>query len=329
MRNPLLIALFVGAALISAAIVPFFYWAPRVFDCRTNSDPSTFLAYCNSGAFTDYEHGAFFWNLEPEAVDSLKAARVLFLGNSRTQHGFSAEATGHYFRNRGVPYYIAGFDYGENMIFAQKLIKKYQLHPEVVVINSDDTFFSNEVKAIAAPMLEPETGTTYWKTFYNYLLKSGFSRIARPLCIQAPSLCTQTAPSLWRRRKTGEWVWRDTFPMNSPLPIQPWKRAPAPDEAAMQGFEKQAEIFLGTLQMPHQCIILTAVPNSLVTDEPIASRVGKRFQLPVIVPHLTGLTTIDWNHLDGPSAERWSQAFLEGASAVLDRCLTDDDTQFD
>jgi hypothetical protein len=325
MRNLFLILIFFVVTLITAAVVPFLYWAPKVLGCRTNSDRSTFLAYCNVGDFADYEHGALFWDLEPEAVKSLKAARVLFIGNSRTQHAFSTEATRRFFQARGIPYYLLGFGYGEDILFTQRLIEKYQLHPDAVVINSDDSFFSYDLKPIAAMMLGPKLELLYWKSLYNYSLKAVFSRIARPLCIHLPSLCTQNLASIWRNRETGEWDWQDTLlPKNfNSFAIQPSMRAPAPDEPAMQNIEKAAEKFFEALHLPSRCIILTAIPTSRVTDEPVADGVGKRFGFPVIVPHLDNLLTIDYDHLNEPSAERWSSVFLHDASPLLDRCMAE------
>jgi len=125
MRSFKLILLFAAMALISIAISPFLFWMPKALKCRTNSDPSTFLAYCNSNDYGDYEHGAFLWDLEPDAVKSLQATRILFLGNSRVQFAFSTDATNGYFRAKRTPYYLAGFDYYENMVFVQRLIEKY------------------------------------------------------------------------------------------------------------------------------------------------------------------------------------------------------------
>jgi hypothetical protein len=162
----------------------------------------------------------------------------------------------------------------------------------------------------------------YWRTLYDYLLKAAFTRVARPVCSALPFACTETIQALWRRRETGEWLWQDTFASpNKAIPIDPATRPPAPDEAAMQEFEKAAESFLQSMQLPRNCIILTAVPNNVLTDEPIAERIGKRFNLPVVVPHLDALATLDESHLNTASAERWSEAFLREATPALARCL--------
>lgn len=322
MRNLRLLAVFASLALLSTALFPFLYWVPKVLDCRTDSDPSTYLAYCNSKHFGDYEHAAFFWGLEPRVVESLRAAKVLFVGNSRVQFAFSTEATRHTFKEMHLPHYLAGFGYVENMTFIQQLIKKYGLHPEAVVINADYSFFKNEMTPISIPFFEPVTRSAYWAALYNNLLKAGFSRVARSLCGYLTGACPQTLRTLWRRPETGEWVWLGTFAMkDESIPVDPAKAQPPPDEPAMENILQAATAFVADLRLPSRCVILTAIPNNVAIDEPIANRVGERLQLPVIVPHLDHLATIDNDHLDGPSAERWSGAFFRDAIPALDRCL--------
>jgi hypothetical protein len=190
------------------------------------------------------------------------------------------------------------------------------------VINADDTFFSEEMLGTPNLMIRPATDPLLWRMFYNYLLKAVFTRIARPVCAGLPFICAQKLQTLWRKRETGEWLWQDTFEQrDKAIPIDPARRPPSPDEAAMRGFEKAASVLIGTLRLSRDCIILTAIPNSVSTSEPIAERIGKGFQLPVVVPHVDNLATIDDSHLNGPSAERWSGAFLREAAPALDRCL--------
>jgi hypothetical protein len=305
-RNLYLLLVFVCFALISAASVPFLYWIPKVLGCRTNDDPATFLAYCDVVDFADYENGAFYWNLEPDAIKSLQAARVLFLGKSRTQHAFSTRAIRQYFQARDTPYYIAGFGYGESMVLIERLIQKYRLHPDAVVINSEALFFGEEPKAILAAMIRPKTDLKYWQTFYNYLLKASFSRVARPLCNRISFICDQTIGAIWRDRETGAWDWQNTLlPKNyNSLPIQLSKREPPPDAADVRAIENSTKRFLGELRIPSKCVILTTIPNSYTDDEALAEDLGRRFHTPVVVPKIENVLTIDYNHLDQPSAGR-------------------------
>ena len=106
-------------------------WTSRIDDCRAWDDPETYLAECNKPHFGDYEHGAFYYDLEPGLASSLKSADVLFVGSSESQIGFSTNSTRHFFQQRGVRYYLMGFGYNEGNAFAADLIERYGLRPKV------------------------------------------------------------------------------------------------------------------------------------------------------------------------------------------------------
>jgi hypothetical protein len=315
---------FVLTALLSLAISPFFFWAPKVLGCRTNNDPSAFLAYCDSTDFGDFEHGAYLWDLEPDAVTSLRSAKVIFFGNSRLQFAFSTEATRTYFQKRHVPYYLIGFGYTENMIFAQRLIEKYHLRPQAVIINSDVTFFGRRLLPVPSRLFKEKTDIDFWKAFYEYLLKAAFSHLVRPLCNSVSFVCAQDKLTLWRRSNAGEWLWKQTFDdQKRSKPIDAALRPPLPAENIMKLIENSAGNFLQDIHVSPGCTILTAIPNNDAADRPIAERIGGRYGLPIITPTLDGLSTIDGSHLNEISAERWSEAFLNEAAPILDRCISD------
>jgi hypothetical protein len=323
MRNLYLILTFLVVALMTGTAAHSVYWVPNVLSCRTNSDPSTFLAYCDAFGFGDYEHGAYVFNFEPNAVTSLRTAEILFLGDSHVQFAFSANATRHYFQEKSVPYYLAGFTYRENVQFARRLIDEYKLRPKAVIVNTDYPFFNDQLNPIPTPLFASKTDPSYWLAFYNYRLKASISRALRPLCDRMSFLCDQKIEAIWRKSDTGDWDTETTFARQNfhSYPIRPWMRRPALDDAALHKIDEVAKNFIGSLNLPPQCIILTATPNSVYDDATIADRLGKLFQLPVVIPQLENLSMIDNEHLDKSSAERWSAAFLHDAGPLIDRCL--------
>ena len=86
------------ALIIVAAILGAYIFSMRVqgiFSCPGNAYGSDFyLAYCGAKHFGDYDHGAFWFGLEPKVQENARNSEVLFLGSSRLQFGFSSEATG-------------------------------------------------------------------------------------------------------------------------------------------------------------------------------------------------------------------------------------------
>jgi hypothetical protein len=66
-----------------------------IFACKASGYPSDrYISYCGATEYGDYEHGAFWFDLEPVAELSAANADVIFLGNSRTQFGFSTPGNG-------------------------------------------------------------------------------------------------------------------------------------------------------------------------------------------------------------------------------------------
>ena len=74
--------------VLLAAFASYAYWLKTrsIFACQAPGySADRYLAYCGGGNYADFEHGAFFYNLEPPALDYARNADVLVLGNSRLQ----------------------------------------------------------------------------------------------------------------------------------------------------------------------------------------------------------------------------------------------------
>src|SRR5215471_14730478 len=135
------IAIFASTAFVSAVVTPVAIMTFDNFACRTQPHgPDDFLAYCRSLGYGDYEHGALYYGLEPKARESIRAAQVLFLGSSRLQAAFAANAPREYFRARGIHYFVLGFGYGEASAFEQLVMERSGASPKVIVINADPFF---------------------------------------------------------------------------------------------------------------------------------------------------------------------------------------------
>lgn len=83
-----------------------------IFGCAASEYGSDrYLSYCNATSYGDYDHGAIWFDLEPPARAAAANARVLFLGNSRTQFAFSSKATANWFWSLSESYYLLGFSH--------------------------------------------------------------------------------------------------------------------------------------------------------------------------------------------------------------------------
>jgi hypothetical protein len=301
-------------------------WAAAVAACKLYREPGTFLAYCTSDRYGFYEQGAYWFDLEPEAIEHLKKAQVLFLGNSRAQFGFSTDKLRDYFHQHGIPFYAMGFSYGEASYFARALIEKYHLTPKVLVIDADPFFSTGYTDAINAAFDESGsvlTRSLRWvKVRWDFVTKHYFNVLQPGLCRLLPRLCTSEFKSVYRSEDDGTWIWRDVYApaeANS-IPNEPKKYVIGVDIAV--DLQYVAKEFMKRVNVPPECVILTQVPNSVHEAKTYVDKMGEIIQVPVVFPVLPGLSTIDTSHLTWSSAQRWSEAFLNDADPIITRCVS-------
>ena len=114
--------------LLSACVASYLYKlrTDNIFGCQASVGYTAerYLAYCEAANYGDYEHGAFWFDLEPAAEMSASSADVIFLGDSRLQFAFSTAATAKWFSSASIKYYLLGFVGSENSAFARALLHK-------------------------------------------------------------------------------------------------------------------------------------------------------------------------------------------------------------
>ena len=300
----------IGATMFSAACCP--------------ANAGTFLAYCTSDQYGDFEHGAYYFDLEPEAVDNLRTAKVLFLGNSRSQFGFSTDEVKQYFNERSIPFYLMGFGYGEGADFAKALIKKYNLKPKVLVVVTDP-FFKSYLSQPASEIVEDLN--PFWKRVrarWNYVTKKIFNTVAPKVCDLRVTLCRSQPRAIYRASKDGSWIWRNLFtlPEYGQIPIDS-ARVPLFEPPVATDLEIARQLF-EVAGVPRDCVVLTVVPNSIIDTGPYAVEIGRLLGVRVELPKLDRLVTIDGAHLTWTSAQRWSGSLLREIDALVSTCVSDD-----
>ncbi len=304
-------ALYIGVVLL-AALGSYGYWLKTrsIFACQAQGySAERYLAYCGGGNYADFEHGAFFFNLEPPALDYARNADVLVLGNSRLQVALSNDATADWFKAASASYYLLGFSYNENMVFTGDLLHRINPRASVFIINVDDFFDRRETAAAKTILHDPDAKSRYeWKRFSQGL--------HQPICGAFPRLCGRRFV-IFRSRETGAYYRiphdEPVFPQNA-VSYDPWV-----DPAVVKDSMALAIDFLKQFAKG-RCVILTNTPypeTKIGNAEAIAAGAG----LPLMAPELEGLNTTDGYHLDRPSAERWSKAFLEAAGPKIRSCI--------
>jgi len=307
------VTLYIGLVLL-AALASYGYWLKTrsIFACQAPGySADRYLAYCGGGNYADFEHGAFYYNLEPPALDYARNADVLVLGNSRLQVALSNDATADWFKRLGASYYLLAFSYNEDIVFTGPLLERIKPRAKVYIINVDD-FFQHRVTAAAKEILDDPGGKSRyeWKRFAQSL--------HRPICGAFPRLCGRRFV-IFRSRETGAYD-ETGHGVETALPQNAASYDATVDESVVKNSTALAIGFLKQYAKG-KCVILTDVPypeEKIGDARAIAAGAG----LPLVAPpEMKGLFTTDGYHLDRPSADRWSRAFLEAAGPEIRSCL--------
>ena len=276
----------------------------------------SFMSYCHSSRFGDLEHNVYWLNLEPQLIENVQNADVLFLGNSRTQYAFSTSAVSDFFAKKDYSHYVFGFGMGSQNSVPEMLTEKYSLKPKAIIVNADP-FFTNRNSGTNQAMLDES-----WSRHWELNSKRWLSRQQQRICTNNDSgflhslLCTGVEETLYRRIEDGHWDVR-YFRKNKNIPT-------AIDNQQQLGVsineaKSIAESFIEKLGVKKQCVILTVTPRTQ-TPLAFAKTLAEELGVVGIFPQVEGLITVDDSHLDPESALSWSTSILKDADPILDEC---------
>jgi hypothetical protein len=298
--------------LLAACAASFLYQlrADNIFACPASGYTSDrYLSNCDT-SYSDYEHGAFWFDLEPAAEMSASSADVLFLGDSRMLLAFSTTATTKWFSSASVSFYLLGFYGFENSIFERALLHKLKPRAEVYVIPVGDFF-----QPFEAPIAKNIMHNSAARKLYN--VKRNMQFVHKAICMKLPTICGNRL-AVFRSRQNGMWYMETSRFKGRERQVSDNQQT---DEREINDAVAIGRTFLSELPVKTECVILTVVPTvdtKLGTASAIASGLGKTLVVP---QHLDGLQTFDGTHLDQASAERWSEAFFKTAGPQIQKCL--------
>jgi hypothetical protein len=146
-------------------------------------------------------------------------------------------------------------------------------------------------------------------------VKRRWQRVHQSICKVFPALCGNNYV-IFRSRETG--VYTKRISKTKPAPVS-YDEIIRPD--VVKDEAAAATTFFSHQDMKRECIILTMVPT-VETKIGNANAIAKALGMDLIAPEdVEGIQTFDGSHLDQPSAERWSRAFLQAASSRIHSCL--------
>jgi len=314
--SPMRVGVYILAILI-AALGGYLYMLRNqsIMTCPgTGYGPDSYLAYCQGEQYGDFDHGAFWLDLEPGIRHRAATADVLFLGNSRMQFAFSSDSVDRWFSAAGVSHYLMGFAYWENYTFEWPLIKQIRPQPKVLIVNLDGFFRPTETPPATTVMHDHDAGG-------HYARKRLWQIAHREICSRIPGICG-SKESFYRSIATGSYTRVGGGTRTIPVTY-----AATVDGQMLADYTRRGREFFSSLPVDRRCVLLTMVPanplpgSDKTTNSGTAKAIASALGLSLIAPELPGLTTFDGSHLDRPSADKWSQAFLEEASPQIRECL--------
>jgi hypothetical protein len=301
----ILVCAFVGSYVYSLRF-------DNIFACQaTGYTADRYLSICDVKNYGDYEHGAFWFDLEPAAERSAESADVVILGNSRAQFAFSTNATAQWFSSSSAKYYLLGFIGWENSIFGRALLRKLKPGAKVYVI-AIEGYFEPFERPLARIIHDSAARSRYEsKRLLQFFHKA--------ICMEVSGICGNGL-AIFRSRETGMYYMLNQSPFRGrSVPVSYNEQI---DQRQIDDATGIGRDFLSALPVKPECVILTVVPTvgeNLNAARAVASGLDKVLVEP---EHLDGLQTFDGFHLDRASAERWSDAFFKIAGGQILQCLT-------
>jgi hypothetical protein len=286
----------------------------RVKAITTAERPSAdyYLAHDHGG---HVDHHVLYFGTDAVALDHLRRADVLLLGHSRLMFAARPGVLDRFFEARERDYYILGFGFREGERFPLAVIERFDLRPELVVVNADG-FFQGALSDFGRVVVR-DTPFGAWK----FRIEAEAGHEARRAVHQLvpnwidlfgrPGFPWQREIVIYRARTNGAWQ------------LSPWPQGHALIGArdlrqpGLMPHERQAALrFKAALDRRGARLILTYVP----TPRPLGggpALVADLLGVPLIAPAAAGLYTEDQDHLDEPSAVAWSEAFVRELERVI------------
>jgi hypothetical protein len=159
--------------------------------------PNSYLSDCNANAYGDYDHGAFWFALEPRAHQAAADAQVLFLGSSRLQFALSGDSTADWFRSHAIRFYLLGFSHSETVAFFEPLLDRLRPRARVYVLNVD-RMFDDRVSPPADVIRQSRDALA------RYREKQWWQSLHKAVCGAVPGVCGRSL-AVFRARETGMW----------------------------------------------------------------------------------------------------------------------------
>ena len=176
-------------------------------------------------------------------------------------------------------------------------------------------FSYGDVEDFFDPILTPPAQTVLFdpKAPTRYEGKQFWQGVQQRVCQTLPKLCGSKGVT-FRSRETGVYDMEGTPRIILPVSFDDAVSRDVVDRDTVAAID-----FLNRFTRD-KCVILTLVPHdgTRVGD---ANAIAAALGMKLVTPDVPEVQMMDGHHLDGPSAERWSQAFFEAAGPEILSCI--------
>lgn len=308
------------AVLAGLAALTHLLW--RVAPGLSHRTPSITLAepppgndaYLAADRSGHVDHHVHYFGLDADAIQALRDADVLFLGNSRLMFALRPRTLDRFFAERNLDYYVMGFGFREGDRFPLEILRRFDIRPRLVVVNADG-FFGKDMSEWAVNVIDDshfeavkyqrENEVTHdVRRVVHQLVPNWLDLFERPGVDKGREFIA------YRSRSNGTWrpsPWPshgETVPQYMPsAQAAPWTL-------------DAARAFKQELAARGSKLVLTFVPTP-TPDTREAADVAEELDVPLAAPLIDGLTSHDDSHLTEDSATIWTERFLQALSPHL------------
>ena len=317
LRPAAVFAASLAALIAAAAVVVEGLSTLRAAPTATRLDvPDERDYYLSSNVGGQIDHHMLFFGLDDEATAHLRAADVLFVGNSRLMFALRPSVMRPYFARAALTYYALGFGFAEADRFPLAIIRRFDLRPKLVVVNTDGFFGGglsswaevvNRDTAFGASKLLWETNTAHRARAVLQVVAPHWASL-----LGRPGLSDTRTFDTYRSRVDGTWQVVPWPPDGRPF-IAPPTDGPLP----VRGEFAAARAFVDDLTSRGARIVLTRVPTPKLSPGGAPSAFADELGVPLVVAAPPALTTFDDSHLGEASAHDWSRAFAAALTPYL------------
>lgn len=261
------------------------------------------------------DHHVLYFGTEGEALDRLRRADVLLLGNSRLMFAARPGVLDAFFESRGLRYYVLGFGFREADRFPLAIIEKFDLRPRYVIVNADG-FFSDSLSEFGATVLRD----TRFGAFQRQWEAETAHEVRRALHLLVPNwIDIFGRPGFTARREFVAYRSRT----NGAWQMSPWDQGqilvPGHDPSLPPLSPREvtaARRFKAAIERRGGSLILTFVPTPMPLGGGPAL-FADLLHVPFVEADPGWLRTHDGDHLDEASAVSWTETFVNGLGRVI------------